>query len=175
MDGIICPICKQPISDIGRTIRVHGAINRYRRCQCGHYEPTIEVPKSEYQRLRTIVAGLGFDPDNMPENPFPSNGQQQYKTGPADFKLKSRAAMWGVENTLTFEEVETLILRDGCKCAMCDSVEFLQLEHLRPISRGGSNSIDNICLLCRDCNFSKGARMPLEWIASRPALSLAGV
>lgn len=46
--------------------------------------------------------------------------------------------------------------RDGFRCAACMSVDDLELDHIKPVSRGGSNRLDNLQLLCRDCNAQKG-------------------
>jgi hypothetical protein len=39
------------------------------------------------------------------------------------------------------------------KCESCGSIHQLQYDHRTPFSLGGTNSIDNIRLLCRNCNF----------------------
>lgn len=45
--------------------------------------------------------------------------------------------------------------RDGGKCARCGSREKLEYDHILPISRGGSNTVRNIELLCEKHNRSK--------------------
>lgn len=45
--------------------------------------------------------------------------------------------------------------RDGGKCARCGSREKLEYDHIVPISKGGSNTVRNIELLCEKCNRSK--------------------
>lgn len=48
--------------------------------------------------------------------------------------------------------------RDGERCAECGSQEDLTLDHILPLARGGSNKLDNLQILCRVHNSSKGAR-----------------
>ncbi len=49
--------------------------------------------------------------------------------------------------------------RDGGMCARCGSREKLEYDHIVPVSRGGSNTVRNIELLCEKCNRSKGANI----------------
>ena len=48
--------------------------------------------------------------------------------------------------------------RDGGRCRRCGSTRRLHFDHVIPVSRGGTNSVANIQLLCGDCNRAKGAR-----------------
>ncbi|GGK91548.1 HNH endonuclease [Deinococcus radiotolerans] len=56
----------------------------------------------------------------------------------------------------------TLLRRAGFRCETCgagakeDGVR-LQIDHIRPVSRGGTNDPQNLRVLCRDCNAGKGA------------------
>jgi 5-methylcytosine-specific restriction endonuclease McrA len=48
---------------------------------------------------------------------------------------------------------------DGTCCWWCRKelpLEELTLDHLRPKSRGGSNSLENLRLACLPCNTSRG-------------------
>lgn len=61
--------------------------------------------------------------------------------------------------------VRRLVLnRDGNACRYCGSGENLQLDHIRPHSRGGSDEPENLCTACRCCNISKSDRTPSEWL-----------
>ena len=45
--------------------------------------------------------------------------------------------------------------RDEGKCVQCDSNERLEYDHIIPVSKGGSNTVRNIQLLCETCNRQK--------------------
>jgi len=49
--------------------------------------------------------------------------------------------------------------RAGGRCEYCASNEFLEFDHIVPVSRGGSNTYRNIQLLCQTCNRRKGSRL----------------
>lgn len=49
--------------------------------------------------------------------------------------------------------------RDGWKCVKCGSTDDLVLDHIYPWSRGGPDTYDNLQVLCRPCNYAKGARV----------------
>lgn len=49
--------------------------------------------------------------------------------------------------------------RDQGRCVQCGSNERLEYDHMIPVSRGGSNTVRNIQLLCESCNRSKGNRI----------------
>lgn len=51
-----------------------------------------------------------------------------------------------------------IFARDGHKCVECNSTRQLQIDHIKPISKGGSSDDDNLRSLCRKCNESKGNR-----------------
>jgi HNH endonuclease len=48
-------------------------------------------------------------------------------------------------------------VRDQGKCVQCGSTDDLHFDHKVPWSRGGTNTVNNIQLLCGPCNRRKGA------------------
>ncbi|TQI72931.1 HNH endonuclease [Bosea sp. AK1] len=54
--------------------------------------------------------------------------------------------------------------RDGYLCAYCKTVDGqFEIDHIVPVTRGGSNDPDNLCVACKPCNSSKGDRLLSEW------------
>ena len=50
-----------------------------------------------------------------------------------------------------------VLIRDNNSCVKCGATENLHIDHEIALSRGGSNDVDNLEVLCRDCNLRKGA------------------
>jgi 5-methylcytosine-specific restriction endonuclease McrA len=81
----------------------------------------------------------------------------------------------GVEyqrGTLFGYEVRQFLLEKwGRSCVYCAAEGVpLQVEHIRPKARGGSDRISNLTLACEKCNQAKGARPVEEFLAGRPTL-----
>jgi len=49
--------------------------------------------------------------------------------------------------------------RDGGRCVKCGANTNLQYDHDIPFSKGGSNTVENIQLLCQACNLEKGSKI----------------
>lgn len=49
--------------------------------------------------------------------------------------------------------------RDDYTCVSCGAQDELSLDHIWPYSRGGQDTVENLRVLCRSCNSSKGARV----------------
>lgn len=67
----------------------------------------------------------------------------------ANYRLRSYANLFN-------RDIRKLILNKKSKCKQCDSVLNLQIDHIASIVNGGSNTIDNIQILCSKCNTKKG-------------------
>lgn len=92
-----------------------------------------------------------------------------------DTQLIQRPEVDGVEyqqGTLAgFEVREYLLAKWARRCAYCGKTDVpLNIDHVRPRSRGGSDRVSNLTLACVPCNQSKGARSVEEFLAGRPAV-----
>lgn len=47
--------------------------------------------------------------------------------------------------------------RDGFACRKCGTKDFLSVDHIKPVFRGGLDELDNLQTLCVPCNSRKGA------------------
>ena len=52
-----------------------------------------------------------------------------------------------------------VFVRDGGRCRRCRSATNLELDHLIPVSKGGSSDESNLQTLCRRCNRRKWKKL----------------
>lgn len=72
---------------------------------------------------------------------------------------------------LGYEIREYLLNKWERKCTYCKVENVpLQVEHIHPKSKGGSNRISNLCLACEKCNQKKGTRDIKDFLAKKPDL-----
>ena len=62
------------------------------------------------------------------------------------------------EGSHTAKEWKEVLTRANEKCLECGTVENITRDHIIPLSRGGTDYIENIQPLCHSCNASKGNR-----------------
>lgn len=99
----------------------------------------LEVNWVHATRSARLMAG--FDPDIVPPRPEPEEWR------------RIRQAVF---------------VRDRHICQYCGrKSERLECDHIVPISKGGSNTMDNLITACFDCNRSKRAHTLEEWIVIR--------
>lgn len=53
---------------------------------------------------------------------------------------------------------EQVFDRDGHRCLRCGSPDNLTIDHIKPVSDGGSNAKRNLQTLCQSCNSTKGTK-----------------
>ncbi len=85
-----------------------------------------------------------------------------------DTQIMQNPAISGVayqQGTLTGYEVrEYLLEKWGRTCAYCGKTDVpLEIEHLIPRSRGGSDRVSNLALACQKCNQQKGHQTAAEF------------
>lgn len=69
-----------------------------------------------------------------------------------------------------YEVREYLLEKWGRKCAYCDKEGVpLQVEHIQPRAKGGSNRISNLTLACEKCNKKKGTQDIAMFLKKDPA------
>lgn len=54
--------------------------------------------------------------------------------------------------------------RDGQVCTYCGCTEGpFHIDHIQPVSEGGTDDLENLCVACAPCNLSKGALSLEDW------------
>ncbi|MEC9295401.1 MAG: RNA-guided endonuclease IscB, partial [Pseudomonadota bacterium] len=72
---------------------------------------------------------------------------------------------------LGYEVREYLLEKWGRECAYCGTADTpLEIEHVIPRSRGGSNRVSNLTLSCHPCNQSKDALSLVDFFATDKGL-----
>lgn len=76
---------------------------------------------------------------------------------------RARRAM--VRSDLPLEAWLRILSAFKFRCAYCDAMAFT-VDHVTPMSLGGSNTPDNVVPACRVCNVAKGPRDIRTWYAA---------
>ena len=92
-----------------------------------------------------------------------------------DMQLLENPEISGVEyqqGTLAgYELREYLLEKWGRKCTYCGKENIpLQVEHIVPRAKGGSNRVSNLCLSCEKCNTAKGTKSIEDFLKKKPEL-----
>lgn len=77
---------------------------------------------------------------------------------------RRRARKHGAIGTHTEMDIIILRINQHGKCAYCSQpLKKYHVDHVIPLSRGGSDDFDNLALACPHCNQSKGNKLLSEW------------
>lgn len=84
-----------------------------------------------------------------------SEAEKRRASGRARYRYEKAARKRG---THTAEEWAACKRKHNFRCVLCGKRKSLTKDHIRPVSRGGSDAIKNIQPACRPCNIKKGNR-----------------
>lgn len=101
----------------------------------------------------------------------PERRQRQIESSPnrGDVRkaadARRRARKLDASGSYTSAEWRSLVDLSGGRCAYCGVVANLHADHRQPLSRGGSNAINNIVPACASCNIRKSILTESEFRA----------
>lgn len=132
------------------------------RCDCGTEREVLTV---NLRKGRTVSCGCWNSEKGV------RHGLSGTKEIGRWYASQRRARVSGGGGSHTVAEARALLERQRFRCAYCRGRISLrakrcapnraELDHVTPISRGGSNALENLQWLCHPCNRSKHAMAPL--------------
>ena len=109
------------------------------------------MPKENPNDLQKFVRGFIRDLITSTRNPQPKESvSQPIQPPPAKKTTRTR--------NITLKVRMEVIRRDSSQCVCCGRKPpevSLEVDHIIPFSKGGSNHISNLQTLCFDCNRGK--------------------
>lgn len=93
------------------------------------------------------------------------DGNPNYKHGNSHAQSYYQNMRRSSEGFYTAADIDFIKKSQKNKCANClknVSTKF-HIDHIYPVSKGGSNWPHNLQILCAHCNHSKHAKDPIEW------------
>lgn len=79
----------------------------------------------------------------------------QQKLNTAHSLMRAEAKGRPTRVAISSEIRRVVFERDGGRCVECDSNFDLQYDHVLPVALGGATTVENLQLLCADCNRRK--------------------
>jgi hypothetical protein len=78
---------------------------------------------------------------------------------------RRRALERNADGSHTVNDIQSLYQESNGRCWWCgkDTNGNYHIDHRVPLSKGGSDSVRNLCISCPDCNRKKNDRLPYEF------------
>lgn len=128
-----------------------------------YYAQTAETQRADARRRRA-------------ENPerHRESDHRWRQNNPLKIRIKNRnreARESAASGTHTVTDIQAQHARQQGRCYYCGCELTVKsklpnsatVDHVIPLSRGGSNAPDNLVIACQDCNFRKHNKLPHEW------------
>lgn len=84
-----------------------------------------------------------------------------------------RAKRMRASGMLTKDGWKSILEEHDYACVICGTKDNIVIDHIVPLSKGGTNTLDNVQPLCISCNSVKGNR-PMEFATTRVNGRLGG-
>lgn len=75
---------------------------------------------------------------------------------------KDQKKVAGKRRKLSVEKSLAVFDSDGYQCVHCGTRKKLTVDHIIPITKGGSDDMDNLQTLCHSCNARKGTKIEVS-------------
>lgn len=118
--------------------------------------------RTEEQRRLDNDAALVYYRQFKDENP------ERHRANVHKSSSNRRAREAKAEGSYSAQDVRDCLAQQGGRCFYClaSLLAGYHVDHMMPLSRGGSNNADNIVCACASCNLRKHAKTAEEFILS---------
>lgn len=142
---------------------------RYRQCRFNRNKPDGWLPPSLMSRVHNILTWV-----NRLQKICPITAISQELVR-FDTQKMQNPEISGIEyqqgELMGYEVREYLNAKWDRKCAYCGATDTrLEVEHIQPRSKGGSNRISNLTIACTSCNLAKSNQDIRDFLSSKPDL-----
>jgi len=148
-----------------------------------HYIANIEHEREQarrraretYEDRREYMASYYRDYYASNKDDFSKRSKQWRDQNPdkcRQYHVNRKARFKEAEGSFSSDDIAAMMEDQDGKCKACagsfDELGY-HVDHIEPLSKGGSNWPSNLQLLCPACNLSKGDKDFTEWLESRDA------
>lgn len=171
-----CLICKAEFIPRPNQVRNgHGKVCSI-KCRTEHFKG---IPRSPEWIMRSALAQKGRPGLSGPMNPRWLGGRQaSYERRLMDGRIRAQVEKYRKQNPERVREwdqnrrgrktgrlpkgtVARLLIEQGWQCVYCKTwLAKYHVDHIVPLSRGGTHTADNVQILCPSCNVRKSAKDP---------------
>lgn len=171
-----CRACENLISKEYHSLHPEKAYQRGKKYNAKHPERKRISYKKYYQSHVDLQKQRAKDYRlQNPEKAKAANSNWKLRNKPkvAELNAKWRTRVLNADGSYNADDLRQLYEEQNGLCGYCGIRLYwsikrdVSVDHVNPISRGGSNNPDNLILCCMNCNCSKNAKTLEEWMKVR--------
>ncbi len=157
-----------PISDhaIRRSAETskHRLYNEYNRYEIANRDPRIDSTSDENHLVKALEKYIDHQTWNFLM--MVENKREIWLTELAEAEAKAAE-----EAAETNAKLDDLVFQEPPSCRLCGKKTNLQIDHIVPLSHGGTTALDNLQTLCSRCNAQKFERRMIAYLQDQPDIA----
>jgi 5-methylcytosine-specific restriction endonuclease McrA len=177
-----CPKCEasKPLAEFNKNPSTKDGLQRYcaecykvvkRDYYARHKERLLQGMAEKYKEDPDLYNGRTSDYYRRNRDCIAQRHAAWRQSNPgamAAYSANRKALEISAGGSYTTKDVQRLLVLQKKHCACCGQrLRKFHVDHIQPLSKGGTNGPENLQLLCPSCNLSKSAKDPLAFMRSR--------